>query len=348
MIPQSNILIIDDVVENIQVAMNILKEDNYEFSYALNGEEALKLLKNNSFDLVLLDIMMPGIDGFQVCRRMKEDPVIMDIPVIFLTAKADVDSMLEGFNVGSVDYIIKPFNASELLMRARTHIKLYRSQKLLKEHNLSLETKMHYEHKRILSELEENQKEMIFILSELIESISDETGKHIKRVASYARLLAHFHEAISEDDADVIYYASPMHDIGKIAIPVEILHKKGALSEDEFKIMKTHTTKAHEYLGHAKRKIMKAADIIAYEHHEKWDGSGYPQGLKGENIHIFGRIVAIADVFDALTHKRVYKEAWDVNDAVTYIVEQKGKQFDPYLVELFEAHIDEFIAISKI
>ncbi len=345
---KSNILIVDDVVENIQVAMSILKEDNYEFSYAQSGEEALKLLKNTPFDLILLDVMMPGIDGFEVCRRIKDDPQLMDIPVVFLTAKVDIDSVSTGFEVGGVDYITKPFNSDELLMRVRTHIKLYRSQKLLKENNLSLETKMHFEHKRILSELEENQKEMIFILSELVESISDETGKHIKRVAEYTRLLAHYHESISEEDADVMYYASPMHDIGKIAIPETILHKQGPLSEEEFKIMKTHTTKAHEYLGFAKRKIMKAADIIAYQHHEKWDGTGYPRGLQGEQIHIFGRIVALADVFDALTHKRVYKEAWSVDDAVEYIKNHKGTQFDPYLVELFEANIDEFISISKL
>ena len=326
---KKNILIVDDVVDNIQVAMSILKEDNYQFSYAQNGEEALKLFKKSAFDLVLLDIMMPGIDGFEVCRRMKDDPITMDIPVVFLTAKVDIDSISEGFSVGGVDYITKPFNSDELLMRVRTHVKLYQSQKLLKENNLSLSTKMHYEQKRILSELEENQKEMIFILSELVESISDETGKHIKRVAEYTRLLAHYHQAITEEDADVIYYASPMHDIGKIAIPEEILHKKGPLTEEEFK-------------------IMKAADIIAYQHHEKWDGTGYPQGLMGEDIHIFGRIVALADVFDALTQKRVYKEAWSVEDAVAYIVEHKGTQFDTYIVDIFEANIDEFISISKI
>ena len=345
---KSAILIVDDVVDNIQVAMNILKEDNYEFSYALNGTDALNLLKNTTFDLVLLDIMMPGIDGYEVCRRMKEDPLLLDIPVIFLTAKVDIDSISTAFEAGGVDYITKPFHADELLARVKTHINFYKAQKLLKENNLSLQTKISSVHERLLSELEENQKEMIFVLTELVESISDETGKHIKRVAEYSRLLAHYHRAITEEDANVIYHASPMHDIGKMAIPEYILHKEGALSEEEFIIMKTHTTKAHEYLGFAKRKIMKAADIIAYQHHEKWNGTGYPQGLKGEDIHIFGRIVALADVFDALTHKRIYKEAWSVEDASQYIISHKGTQFDPYLVEIFEANIDEFISISKI
>ncbi len=341
----SKILIVDDVVDNIQVAMSILKEDNYEFSYAQSGEEALTLLGNNSFDLILLDIMMPGIDGFEVCKRVKQDPLLMDIPVVFLTAKVDIDSISEAFSIGGVDYITKPFNSDELLVRVKTHIKLYKSQKLLKEHNLTLETKIHYEHKRITNELEESQKEMIFILSELVESISDETGKHIKRVSDFSYLLATLHNAINDADAEVIYYAAPMHDIGKIAIPENILNKNGPLSEDEFKIMKTHTSKAHEYLGFAKRKIMKAADVIAYEHHEKWNGKGYPRGIKGENIHIFARIVALADVFDALTHKRIYKDAWSIDDAVKYIIDHKGIQFDPYLVELFEQNLDEFLKI---
>ncbi|MCD6433159.1 MAG: response regulator [Sulfurimonas sp.] len=343
-----NILIVDDVLDNIQVAMNILKEDSYGFSYAKSGEEALKLLKDSGFDLVLLDIMMPGIDGYEVCRRMQSDPILLDIPVIFLTAKADIDSMAKGFEVGGLDYIVKPFHANELLARVKTHLELYKSKKVLKNNNLSLQTKMEIEHNRILSELEASQKDMIFILTELVESISDETGKHIRRVAEYSRLLAHYHKCISEEDANIIYHASPMHDIGKMAIPDAILHKDGALTEDEFNIMKTHTSKAHEYLKMASRKIMKAADLIAYEHHEKWNGKGYPQGLKGEDIHVFGRIVALADVFDALTHKRTYKDAWSVDDAVSYIVEHSGTQFDPYLVKLFEENIDEFLSISKI
>lgn len=343
-----NILIVDDVLDNIQVAMNILKEDSYNFSYAKSGEEALKLLKDANFDLVLLDIMMPGIDGYGVCIEMQKDPMLLDIPVIFLTAKADIDSMAKGFEVGGLDYITKPFHANELLARVKTHLELYKAKKILQNNNLTLQTKMEMKHERILSELEESQKEMIFILTELVESISDETGKHIRRVAEYSRLLAHYHKCISEEDANIIYHASPMHDIGKMGIPDHILHKDGALTEDEFNVMKTHTSKAHEYLQGANRKIMKAADIIAYQHHEKWNGTGYPRGLKGEDIHVFGRIVALADVFDALTHKRTYKDAWSVDDAVAYIVEHSGTQFDPYLVELFETNIDEFLSISKI
>jgi putative two-component system response regulator len=343
-----NILIVDDVLENIQVAMNILREDSYKFSFAQNGSEALNLIDKHDFDLILLDIMMPGIDGYEVCRRIKEQSSLEDLPVIFLTAKADIDSISQGFEVGGVDYIVKPFHAIELLARVKTHINLHKAKQILKANNLSLQTKLDVEHKRMLSELEENQKSMIFVLTELVESVSDETGKHIRRVAEYSRLLAYYHEAITEEDAEVIYHASPMHDIGKMSIPNEILHKNGSLTKEEFEIMKTHTTKAHEYLKIVDRKFMKAADVIAYQHHEKWNGKGYPQGLKGEEIHLYGRIVALADVFDALTHKRVYKEEWSVEAAVAYIKEHRGTQFDPYIVDIFEEHIDEFISISKI
>ncbi len=343
-----NILIVDDVEDNIKVAMNILREDGYGFSFATSGDSALKLLRENSFDLVLLDIMMPGIDGFEVCLAMRSDERLREIPVIFLTAKTDVDSIARGFEVGGVDYILKPFHPEELLARVRTQLELYKSREVLKYNNLSLKTKMKQSIHRLQSELEESQKEIIYILTELMESVSDETGKHIKRVADYSMLLAYYHPSLTEEDVNTIYHASPMHDIGKITIPYEILHKSGKLTQEEFDIIKTHTTAAHSYLRSSKRKILQAADIIAHQHHENWDGSGYPQGLSAESIHIFGRIVALADVFDALTHDRVYKKAWSMDDAVEYIIQNRAKQFDPQLVEIFEAHLDEFIAISKL
>jgi len=343
-----HILIVDDVMDNIQIAMNILKEENYEFSFASSGKSAIELLKNSKFDLVLLDVMMPGLDGYEVCMWMKAESSIHDIPVIFLTAKSDVDSVRKGFESGGQDYIIKPFHADELLARVQTHLELYRAKEVLRHNNLSLQTKMIKQSSRLFGELEENQREMIAVLTELMEATSDETGKHIRRVAEYSRLLAHYHHSVSEEDANVIYAAAPMHDIGKIAVPQQLLHKNGKLTTEEFNIMKQHTTKGYEFLRVSQREIMKAAEVIAYQHHEKWDGSGYPRGLSGENIHIYGRIVALADVFDALTHKRAYKESWSVADAAEYIRENKGKHFDPYLVELFEANIDEFISISKL
>ena len=347
--PNFRILIVDDVVDNIRVAMNILKEDDYEFSFANSGTEALRLIADEAeaFHLILLDIMMPGIDGYEVCQKLKENYFTADIPVIFLTAKVDVDSISKGFEVGGVDFITKPFHADELLARVKTHLELYHARELLKQHNLYLKSKVKFEKQRLLSELEDSQKEMIFILAELMEATSDETGKHIKRIAETSALMAKYHPSLNEDDVDILYHASPMHDIGKMTIPWDILHKPGQYTEQEFSLMKNHTTNAFKLLSCSERKLIKAAAIIAHEHHEKWNGKGYPRGLKGSDIHIYGRIVALADVFDALTHKRQYKEAWEINDAVSYIKDHRGTQFDPELVDIFEEHLDEFIDIAK-
>ena len=343
-----NILVVDDVVDNIQVAMNVLKEDNYNLTFALNGEEAIELINANCYDLILLDIMMPGLDGYDVCKVIKLNPEKKDIPIIFLTAKTDIESISKAFKLGAVDYITKPFNADELLARTRNHVELYKSRQLLAQNNLSLKIKHQVETARLLTELEKTQREIIYILAELTEAVSDETGQHIKRVANISRLLAHYHPILSEEDVDIVYCAAPMHDIGKIAINQAILHKPSALTDEEFDVMKTHTTLAHKVLKNSDRKIIKSADIIAMQHHEKWDGSGYPKGLKGEDIHIYGRIVALADVFDALIHKRVYKDAWTPQDAVNYIQDNAGTHFDPKLVQIFVDNIEEFIVLADV
>jgi len=346
----SHILIIDDIVDNIQVAMNVLKEEPYDFSFATQGSEALALIEqqSNSFDLILLDIMMPGLDGFEVCQRLKHNEQTKDIPIIFLTAKVDVDAISHGFSLGAVDYIVKPFHAEELLARVRTHVQLYSAKKLLQQNNIALETKVKYEQKRLLTELEDTQKQMIWMLTELMESTSDETGKHIRRVAEISSLLAHYHPSLNKEDMETLFHASPMHDIGKMTVPHEILHKSGRYNAEEFEIMKSHTSNAFKLLSGSKRKLIKAAATIAHEHHEKWNGQGYPRQLQGSDIHIYGRIVALADVFDALTHKRCYKEAWNMEDVVDYIQDHRGTQFDPELVDIMQEHIDEFKAIIKI
>jgi len=343
-----NILVVDDVVENIQVAMNVLKEDNYNLTFALNGEKALELINDNDYDLILLDIMMPGIDGYEVCKHIKLNPQKSDIPIIFLTAKTDIESISKAFTLGAVDYITKPFNADELLARTRNHVELYKSRQLLAQNNLSLKVKHEVETARLLTELEKTQREIIYILAELTEAVSDETGQHIKRVANISRLLAYYHPTLNEEDVDTVYCAAPMHDIGKIAVDQNILHKPSSLTAEEFEIMKTHTTLAHKVLKNSERKIIKSADIIAMQHHEKWDGSGYPKGLKGDDIHIYGRIVAIADVFDALTHKRVYKDSWTVNDATAYIQKNAGTHFDPKLVKIFMDNVEEFVVLAHV
>jgi len=345
-----HILIVDDVAENIQVAMSTLEEDGYSFSFATQGSEALKIIERGAkqLDLILLDIMMPGIDGFSVCEKVKKNPLTAAIPIIFLTAKTDIDAISKGFLLGAVDYITKPFHTEELIARVKTHTELYTAKKLLQQNNIDLSQKVKFEHKRLLTELEDNQKEMIWVLTELMESSSDETGQHVRRVSELSALLAHHHPTLSEDDVEIIRYASPMHDVGKLTVPHDILHKPGRYTEDEFNAMKHHTTNAYKLLCGSERKLIKASAIIAHEHHEKWNGKGYPRGLKGADIHIYGRIVALADVFDALIHARSYKEAWDISKVLSYIDEHDGTQFDPELVAILKTHIDEFVEIANI
>jgi putative two-component system response regulator len=346
----AHVLIVDDVADNIQVAMNILREDNYKFSFASNGEKALTLVQegDTAFDLILLDVMMPGLDGFEVCSRLKAHPKSHDIPIIFLTAKIDSDSISKGFELGGVDYVSKPFHATELLARVKNHVQLYQAKQLLKQQNISLETKAKYIELRLLSELENSQKELIWMLTEVMESTSDETGKHIRRVAELSALFAELHPALNEDDVNILFHASPMHDIGKITIPHDLLHKPGKFTEAEFEIMKKHTTNAYELLSKSNRKLVKGAATIAYQHHEKWNGSGYPQQLKGTDIHIYGRIVALADVLDALTHARCYKKAWEIHDVLRYVNEQRGEHFDPELVDIFNDNLGRFLKIIQI
>ena len=342
-----NVLIVDDVVDNIQIAMNILREENYNLTFALSGEEALTLANTNQFDIILLDIMMPNIDGFTVCERMRAMPEYANVPIIFLTAKTDIDSISRAFELGGTDYVTKPFHAAELLARVKSQLELYRSRLVLEENNLSLQIKMKYEKKRLLNEVEESQKELIYTLTELMETCSSETGEHIKRVANMVHILAKHYPLLTDDDAETIFHAAPMHDIGKATIPHHILHKTEKLTDEEFAVMKTHTTVAHKFLKNSKRKMIQAADIIAMQHHERWDGSGYPKGLKGEEIHPYGRVMAVIDVFDALTHKRCYKEAWSIEDSVAYIQEQSGTRFDPELIDIFMENIDEFVSIAR-
>ncbi|MFC3120465.1 HD domain-containing phosphohydrolase [Agaribacter flavus] len=339
------ILIVDDVSENIQVAMNILKEESYSFSFATNGEEAIALVTKNSFDLILLDIMMPKISGFDVCNAIKKMDHAKDIPIVFLTAKSDADSISKGFSLGGVDYIVKPFHADELIARVKTHVELSLSRQAIQKRADEFENKAHYQAIRLAEEIESSQVELIFILMEIMESTSDETGKHIKRVAEMCQLMASYVPFLNEEDMKTLFLASPMHDIGKIAIPKEILHKPGKLSPEEMTIMRTHAQKGYDLLKKSKRRLSTAAAIIAREHHEKWDGTGYPRGLKGEEIHIYGRIVGLVDVFDALTHKRQYKDAWPIDDAITYITEHSGSHFDPSLVAILTDHLAEFVAI---
>ncbi|HED34230.1 MAG TPA: response regulator [Gammaproteobacteria bacterium] len=337
-----NILIVDDAPKNIQVVANILGDKRYDISYATNGRQALGLIEENKFDMVLLDVMMPEMDGYEVCREIKKNSFQNDMPVIFITAKTDKESLVEGFDSGGQDYITKPFNASELMVRVETHLKLKDfedSQQVVIDNALA-------ELKILNKEIIETQKEVIFTMGSIGETRSKETGQHVKRVAEYSRLFMLL-SGLDRYEADLVAMASPMHDIGKVGIPDSILNKKGRLTEDEFEIMKTHAVLGYDMLKHSDRPIMRTAAIIALEHHEKWDGTGYPKGLEGKNIDLYSRITALADVFDALGSDRCYKKAWDDDRIFDLLKEQSGKHFDPELVRMFFDNIDDFFEIRS-
>jgi len=342
-----NILIVDDISENIKLAITILKNETYNFSYALDAASALEILQAKPFDLILLDVMMPDINGFELCEIIKTKAVLKEIPIIFVTALIDKDKIQYGFELGAVDYVTKPYNSGELRARVSNHLELYRYRKELKYKNKELVHDMEVEKNKHLEELELAQKEIIYILSELMASDSGETAEHVKRVANISREFAILDGTLNEKEINTIYLASLLHDIGKVLIDNSILHKRAKLTDEEFEIMKEHPTFALKILSRSKSELIKAAATIAYEHHENWDGTGYPKGLKGEEIHIYGRIVAIADVLDALTHKRSYKEGWSFESAAEYIIEASGKKFDPHFIQLFEDNRDVFKSLIK-
>nr|WP_320051286.1 HD domain-containing phosphohydrolase [uncultured Desulfuromonas sp.] len=320
------ILVVDDDLTNIQVGIRMLKEvGDYQMIFATTGEQALERVKEHDFDLILLDILMQPMDGFDVCRRLKADPANSHIPVVFLTAKTDKDSLIQGFELGGVDYVTKPFNAHELCARVKTH----------------LELKCYHDR-----DIEETQREIILMMSAVCEFKSVETGQHINRVAEISALLAKL-SGCGPQMCQEIRWAAAMHDVGKVAIPDAILHKPARLTPQEFEIIKTHTVYGYDILRHSTRKLLRSAAVIAHQHHEHWDGSGYPQGLKGEEIDLRGRIVIIADVFDALLQKRVYKQAWSYTEVQKYMMERRGTEFDPLLLDLFFDHLDAMIEIEE-
>ncbi|WP_341328201.1 response regulator [Methylotuvimicrobium sp. KM2] len=332
-----DILIVDDTPANLHLLASILKEEGYKVRPAANGEMALAAIASRPPDLILLDIKMPGMNGFEVCARLKSDPSTRNIPVLFISALTDVNDKLKAFSVGGLDYISKPFQFEEVKARVSTHLQL-------KELQNQMERKIEDGVKRIQQlnrEIIDTQREVILTLGEICETRSHETGLHVRRVAEFSYLLAQLRGC---EEAELIKHASPMHDIGKVAIPDYILNKPGKLTADEWKIMKTHSDLGFQMLSVSNRPLLRMAAIIAQQHHEKWDGSGYPLGLQGENIHIAGRITAIADVLDALGHERCYKPAWAIDDILDFFNQQRGKHFDPVLIDLFMENLDRFLA----
>jgi|FLOH01.1.fsa_nt_gi PAS domain S-box-containing protein len=454
----ANILIVDDNTKNIQVAANVLKATTmYQIFFATSGLKGIEQLKIRDYALILLDINMPELNGYQTADIIKKDELYKHIPIIFLSANANKESVHKGFEHGGADYITKPFDETELLHRVQTHVELFLAKQVLQtevddtkvlleqyktavdvgslvskadtrgyltyvndkfceiskypreellgqNHNIvrspdmskqifkelwktiqnkqtwtgliknrakdgsayfveatimpildshgnileyiSIRTDMTQE-VELREEIVSSQKEILHTLGELGEWRSQETGDHVNRVALFSEVLARAYGCTYED-IKLLKMASPMHDIGKVVIPDNILLKPAKLTDEEFQIMKNHTTYGWEIFHKSQHELLQTAALISHEHHEKWDGSGYPRGLKGLDIHIFGRITSVVDVFDALTSDRVYKKAWSIERTLEFIQEQSAKAFEPKLVELLLKHIDEIIKIKKL
>jgi putative two-component system response regulator len=308
------ILAVDDEASNLQLLRQIL-QDHYRLLFAKDGVRALELAQKEMPDLILLDVMMPGMSGYEVCAALKAIPATAPIPVVFVTALSDTADELEGFEAGAVDYITKPVSPPVVRARVRTHLSLVR-----------------------MEELKASRLAIVQRLGLAAEYKDNETGLHVIRMSHFARILG-LAAGMTEQEADDLLHAAPMHDVGKIGIPDRILQKAGPLDPDEWKVMQSHANIGAEIIGEHGGGMLQLAHDIALTHHEKYDGSGYPAGLAGEAIPLTGRIVAIADVFDALTSVRPYKRAWSEEEAVDYLVAQKGKHFDPALVDLFVAQL---------
>lgn len=353
---KQTVLVVDDTPDNLFLMKNLL-QDHYRVKVASTGEQALRISASDSPPaMILLDIMMPRMDGYEVCRQLKQSPVTMDIPVIFLTARSDVEAEEKGLELGAVDYITKPISPSIVLARVKSHLALKAIDDFLRDQNHFLEQEV----ARRLLEVTAAQDVTILAMASLAETRDSDTGNHIRRTQFYVKALAEklrdnprFSTLLTTANIHAIFKSAPLHDIGKVGIPDYILLKPGRLDAHEFEIMKTHTTLGYNAILNAERalgtpvKFLSFAMGIALSHQEKWDGSGYPQGLVGDAIPIAARLMAVADVYDALICRRVYKEPMSHEAAVKIMLEGSGKHFDPDMLDAFIAIQAEFIAIAQ-
>ena len=349
------VLIVDDTPQNIALISSFLI-GLYRIKVATTGEKALQIAASDDQpDLILLDIMMPEMDGYEACIKLKSDPRTRDIPIIFLTAKAQVKDEQKGLELGAVDYITKPISPPIVLARIKTHLQLKRARDFLKDKNAFLEQEVDRRIKEILN----IQDVAMMAIVSLAETRDRKTGKHIRRTQHYMKLLAmklkehpRFKNYLNDETISLLYKASPLHDIGKVGIPDCILLKPGKFTPEEFEIMKTHTVLGRDAIVSAEELLEMPAHFlkfirkIAYTHHEKWDGTGYPEGISGDDIPISGRLMAVADVYDALISRRVYKLPLSHEKAVAIIKEGAGTHFDPDVVDAFLEVADEFHNIA--
>jgi putative two-component system response regulator len=328
------ILVVDDEPNNLQLLRQILK-GQYNISLASSGDQAIELAEKLLPDLILLDVMMPGLDGYETCRRLKSTPITAKIPIIFVTAKTEVDDEKRGFDVGAVDYMTKPVSGAIVHSRVATHLALYNQQQMF-EIQLRQRT----------AELAASQNAAIHMLGEAGHYNDEDTGTHIWRMAAYASAIARA-SGWHVTKADLLQLAAPMHDTGKIGTPDDILKKPGKLDAEQWQTMKCHARTGYDILSKSDTPLFNMAAEVALYHHEKWDGSGYPEGLQGEAIPESARIVALADVFDALTMVRPYKKAWSIEDTLAEIQRGRGQHFDPRLTDCFLGIREEILEIKK-
>ncbi|GAA0792639.1 HD-GYP domain-containing protein [Marinobacterium sediminicola] len=341
----SRILVVDDEPVNLRLVERVLALEGYDgLSLISDPRRAVEEYQQHRFDLVLLDINMPGMDGFEVLEAIKALEPEMLPPVIMLTAQHDKSFRLKALSMGVRDFITKPFDRDELLMRVGNLLQLQMGLRMIHDQKNVLEELV----QQRTEELYNSRLDLVQRLGRAAEYKDEETGSHILRVSHGAALLA---RALGWDDEQIklIFNASPMHDIGKLGVPDAILRKPGRLTPEEFDQIKLHTLIGAELLDGANENdpLLQMAKSIALSHHEKWDGSGYPLGLAGEAIPIEGRIVAIVDVFDALTSERPYKKSWSIEDAAALIRDNRGKHFDPELVDLFFAHFEQICQLRQ-
>jgi putative two-component system response regulator len=353
---RATILVVDDT-PGILSLMNSLLEDDYKVKIANGGEKALKIVASDSPpDLILLDIMMPGMDGYEVCRRLKRDPKTMNIPVIFFSGMSDMEDEKKGLELGAVDYVTKPISMPIVMARVKNHLALSAMHNFLRDKNDFLEHEVAKRTREVMA----IQDVTILALASLAETRDSETGHHIRRTQFYVKALAEklrdhprFAWFLTDANINMLYKSAPLHDIGKVGIPDRILLKPGRLDPREFEVMKTHTTLGHDAIEHAEKllgtdvEFLSCAKTIALSHQEKWDGSGYPQGLAGDAIPIAARLMAVADVYDALISRRVYKEGVPHEKAVQIMIENRGSHFDADMIDAFVEIQDEFRAIAQ-
>jgi len=339
----AKILVIDDEAINLEIVEELLeREDFSNMSFFSDPVEAVEFYKNTPPDIVILDLNMPGLTGFDVMQRFKEINHSPLPPVLVVTAQGDRKTRLQALEEGARDFLSKPFDDKEVIRRVCNLLEMHLAHKENLQYSYNLESLVQQRTKDLL----DTQKEMIERLGLAAEYRDVETAAHTIRVGLYSEILAKA-MGLNDEEAEQVKLAAPMHDIGKIGIPDNVLLKKGKLDDDEWLLMKKHSEFGYDILKGSKSSILKNAGIIALSHHEKWDGSGYPLGLKGDDIHLYGRITAISDVFDALTMSRPYKKAWPLEDAVKLINDESGKHFDPTIVDIFNQVLDKLLVVRE-